>query len=322
MTTLEEGMEYVGVKNMWKDEARDFTPWLAAHLHMLRDPLEMELNLVQTEKTVGPFFCDILAKAVDSDARVAIENQLNPTDHNHLGQLLTYAAGLDARIAVWVAPAFFHEHAKVLDWLNTWMGDERKFYGIKVAVLKTDNSLEPRFFPVVTPDGWNDSLSLPQGAADPRKQQFHDFFQPLIDRLCGPYFFDLPVLKFGNNDRTFPSSLDSAIGYRASLEGNDDAWVTLHIQCKDNHVTKRVFDDLMIDRGTIEAQIPDQEWDWRRHNGHIFSSISIRRDGSIDDSPEERTETRNWMLEHLRRFTEIFDQRVADKLTELRANSN
>ena len=322
MTTPEEGMEYVDVHSMWKDEALDFTPWLAAHLHMLRDSLRMELKLVQTEKAVGPFSCDILAKEVDSGARAAIENQLESTDHSHLGQLLTYAAGLDARIAVWVAPAFFYEHAEALDRLNTWMGEDRRFYGVKVAVLKTGDSLEPRFYPVVTPDGWNDKLSLPQGAVDPRKQQFHDFFQPLIDTLCGPCFVDRPIQRFGNSDRQFPSRLDAAIGYRASLERNDDAWVTLHIESEDKELTKRVFGDLMKDKGTIEARIPDQEWDWRRKNGSTFSSISLRRDGSIDDPPDKLEKTRAWMLEMLPRLKGIFDQRAADMLKELRANSD
>lgn len=317
----EEGAEYVDVHSMWKDEAQDFTPWLAAHLHTLRDSLGIELELVQTEKTVGPFFCDILAKEVSSDATAAIENQLESSDHSHLGQLLTYAAGLDARIAVWVAPAFFHEHAAALHRLNAWMGEDRKFYGVKVALLKAGDSLEPRFFPVVTPEGWNDSLSLPQGADDPRKQQFHDFFQPLIDSLLGPYFVDRPIRRFGISDRQFSSGLDDAIGYRTSLEGNKYAWVTLNVESEDNELTNLAFDELAKDKGAIEAHIPDQEWDWRRNNGRRFSSISIRRDGTIDDPPARLEETREWMRDHLCRFKEIFDQRVADILKELRASS-
>ena len=118
MTTPDEGMEYVDVHERWRYEDRHFTPWLADNLHMLGGALGMNLKLVQTEKPVGPFFCDILAKERGSGVQVAIENQLEWTDHSHLGQLLTYAAGLDARIAVWVAPDFQYEHAKALHRLN------------------------------------------------------------------------------------------------------------------------------------------------------------------------------------------------------------
>ena len=104
MTTPIEGMESVDVHRKWPHEALDFTPWLAENLKMLNGALKLELELVQREAPVGPFFCDILAKEVGSGEKVAIENQLELTDHSHLGQLLTYSAGLDALIAVWVAP--------------------------------------------------------------------------------------------------------------------------------------------------------------------------------------------------------------------------
>ena len=114
MTMPEEGLEYVDVHKKWQHEALDFTPWIAQNLDMLGDAIGEELELVQREKPVGPFYCDILAKDLGSGAPVAIENQLELTDHSHLGQLLTYAAGLGAKIAVWVAPEFLYEHAKVL----------------------------------------------------------------------------------------------------------------------------------------------------------------------------------------------------------------
>ena len=92
------------------------------------------------------------------------------------------------------------------------------------------------------------------------------------------------------------------------------------MQAEDKELTKRVFDELMKDKGTIEARIPDQGWDWRRKNGSTFSSISLRRDGFIDDPPDKLEKTRAWML--LPRLKGIFDQRAADMLKELRAKSD
>ena len=97
MAVSETGkLEVVDVRKVWETEAQDFTPWLASNLTLLGDALELELELVQVEAQVGPFSLDILARD-DSGTMVAIENQLGNTDHTHLGQLLTYAAGFDVR---------------------------------------------------------------------------------------------------------------------------------------------------------------------------------------------------------------------------------
>ena len=319
MTTPKEGMESVDVHRKWKHEAWHFTPWLADNLCMLSDALGVKLELVQMEAPVGPFFCDILAREVDSGVPVAIENQLELADHSHLGQLLTYAAGQDARIAVWVAPEFLYEHAEALYRLNKWTHDGLRFYGVKVMVLNTGNALEPRLCPVVTPDDWNKDMTLLQGAVDPSKQRFRVFFQPLIAKLCGAGFADRATQNFNSNDRLFPSTRNPGIGYAASFEDNF-AWVTLQIRTENKVLTKLVFDWLMRDKGTIEASIaddPDQEWRWYKHPKYDFSSINIRRNGSIDDPPENLEETRAWMLDLLPRLKEVFDPRVQNILKEL-----
>ena len=316
MTTPTEGMEYVDVHKRWRYEDRHFTPWLADNLHMLGGALGMNLKLVQTEKPVGPFACDILAKELGSGERVAIENQLELTDHSHLGQLLTYAAGLNAGIAVWVAPDFQYEHAEALHRLNKWTRDGRRFYGVKVMVLNTGNVLEPRLCPVVTPDGWNQEITLPPGAVDSRKLQFRAFFQPIIDKLLGSGFADKAIFLFGMTARRFPSGHPD-VWYAASLV-NSGAWVTLHIQAEKG--PNCVFRKLMQDKAAIEKCIaathPGQEWHWFEHLPYTFSSINIRRDGSIDDPPEKLEETRAWMLALLLRFKEVFEPRVQDMLKE------
>src|SRR5918996_3667192 len=95
----------VDLRDFWRDEAREFTPWLALpqNLKLLGDALGIELEFEATESRVGIFKADIVAKEVGTDDRVIIENQLESTDHNHLGKLLTYAAGLGAKVVVWVA---------------------------------------------------------------------------------------------------------------------------------------------------------------------------------------------------------------------------
>ena len=316
-----EGVDYVDVHNMWQDEALDFTPWLAANIGLLSDALGLKLEHPKQEEPVGPFRCDILASEVGSGINVAIENQLETTDHSHLGQLLTYAAGLEAEIAVWVAPNFLYEHAMALRRLNTWTSSGLRVYGVRVMVSKTGAALEPRLCSVVGPaDYWNERLILAQGAMDPRKLQFDAFFRPLVAELLTADFAAKAINHFNYTGRRFPSERNPGIWYAASLEGNIDAWVTLHISTADQALTKQVFKELMQNQGDIEASIdlgPAQEWHWRPHPNFLFSSINIRRDGCIDDPQEKQKETGTWMLDMLPRFKEVFESRVENILTRL-----
>lgn len=144
----------VDARNVWKDEARDFTPWLAEHLSLLGEALGLDLELEDREVGVGPFSADIIAKDASGNL-VVLENQLERTDHSHLGQLLTYAAGKDAAMVVWVTPEFRDEHREALDWLNNNTGERLSFFGVEVELLRINESLPAPHFKVVSqPNQW------------------------------------------------------------------------------------------------------------------------------------------------------------------------
>ena len=257
MAACENQIEQVPVTRMWPDEALDFTPWLADNLELLGDALGLKLESVQMEVPVGPYYLDILARETDEGVKVAIENQLKETDHTHLGQLLTYATGCDAHIAIWVAPDFGYEHAQALHRLNELTNERVRFYGVKVEVIIKAGAAcpEPRFRKVVYPGGWNKEDTLPSGQMSPTKQRHHEFFQLLITKLRGEGFVDKPVQYFDHTGRIFPSRLHPGIGYAVSFYGDNGAWVSLHIQMEDNERTKQVFDTLKIDRERIERSV-------------------------------------------------------------------
>ena len=154
-------LEKVALRDIWATEAQDFTPWLAQehNLHALASVLGFELMLEAEEKNVGPFRADILCKNIDNDTWVLIENQLERTDHGHLGQLLTYAAGLQAVTIVWVAAKFRDEHREALDWLNKITDDTFQFFGLEVELWKIGNSpAAPKFNVVSKPNDWSRSV--------------------------------------------------------------------------------------------------------------------------------------------------------------------
>lgn len=326
MTENKQGSRAVDVHTLWKHEALDFTPWLAENLDMLAREIGMGLELIGTEYPVGDFSLDILAKKAGSHTLVAIENQLEWTDHGHLGQLLTYAAGLGVGVAIWVAPVFRHEHAEALHRLNEWTAHALALYGVKVEAIETTagSQPEPRLTTVVWPGGWNEKATV-RSESNPEKLWYQRFFEPLIAELIQGKAFDRwPVQIWNFKGRGFPSPCKEGIWYMASLEGENDAWVTLHISTADKALTKRVFDALCEDRGSIEAGIaagPSAEWHWRRHSGHYYSSINIRRDGSIADSPERLEEIRTWMRDLLPQFKKTFDPLIAAFVEEPRGSA-
>ena len=223
MAESNEGIVQIDVRKKWRHEAYDFTPWLSDNLHVLGDALGLKLEPVRQEKQVGSFSLDILAREVNENVMVAIENQLEWTDHIHLGQLLTYAAGCDARIAIWVADEFQHEHAEALHKLNQWAGSTVRFYGVKVDVVQRPGSdeLEPRFHRVVYPHGWDKNLTLPwPPPVDTEVERYRAFFNPLMARLLEPErgFANSYRQAFWYRDRFFPSGFDEYIGYKAEWD--------------------------------------------------------------------------------------------------------
>jgi len=122
-------IEQVDLREVWPHEAQDFTPWLAENLDKLGEALGLDLELHESEAPVGPFFLDVLAHDRGNDRPVIIENQLGSTNHGHLGQLLTYAAGYDAGVIVWLTGDFQDEHRAALDWLNQRTGEDTAFFG-------------------------------------------------------------------------------------------------------------------------------------------------------------------------------------------------
>ena len=318
MTVPEDEIKQEEVRTKWQHEAHNFTPWLAKNLDLLGGALGMKLEDAQVEVPVGPYFLDILARDADDGVKVAIENQLEETDLHHLGQLLTYATGCDAQVAVWVAPEFGYEHAQALYRLNEWTKESIRFFGVKVEVFKKAGGerREARFRKVVYPGGWNKEATLKSGEMPATKRQYYDFFQPLITELLGDDFADKAVNYFDHTGRFFPSRFDEETGYAVSFWKNG-AWVSLHVRTWDSvERNNRIFDELQKAKPEIEESL-DAEWVWHRFGPNSFFTINIRRDGSIEDRPEKLEEIRAWVLDQLPKLKDVLDPHLERVLKEL-----
>lgn len=182
-------LERKPLREAWKHEAGDFTPWLAQseNLDTLAQALGVsELVLAATEQGVGDFKLDILC--TDGDQKVIIENQLAETDHKHLGQILSYAAGVGAHKVIWVAESFRPEHMAALRYLNENTTEDLSFFGVQVELWRIgDSPLAPKFEVVVKPDDWvrtGREQSKAASSASPTKQLQLKFWTALINWLA------------------------------------------------------------------------------------------------------------------------------------------
>src|SRR6266550_2845143 len=151
-------LQRVELRDIWVSEATAFTPWLARkeNLEVLGETLGIDLELEAQERRVGPFRADILCKDIGTGNWVLIENQLERTDHAHLGQLLTYASGLKAVTIVWIAHHFTDEHRATLDWLNAITDEEFQFFGLEIELWRIGSSSPaPKFNIVSKPNDWS-----------------------------------------------------------------------------------------------------------------------------------------------------------------------
>ena len=316
-TALELGtIERVDIREVWEHEARDFTPWLADNIEVLGTALGIDIEVREQEASVGPYSLDILAHDMNSDRPIVIENQLEATDHDHLGKLLTYAAGFDANVLVWIAREFKDEHREALDLLNHRTGEDTQFYGVEIELWKIGNSFPaPNFKMVAFPNEWPPTKGPRLTSVSGRGEQYKEFYQPLIDTMREVHNFTnmkkAPTKPFCN----FATG-QTGFRYAPYLTTNNmnRASVQLYLN-SDREKNKTYFDMLVSDKADIENELGELLWE--RLDDKIACRISIARNGSIDDDDETLEEIRKWMVDRLLKFKEVFKPRL-EKLVDQR----
>ena len=311
----------VNVRDIWPYEPQNFTTWLAQPdgLELLGSALGLDLELVRQEAPVGYFWLDILAKETSGGEFVAIENQLEMTDHDHLGKSITYAAENRVGYVIWIAPYFRPEHKKAIDWLNSLAPNRVWFFAVEIHAIQIgDSQPAADFRPVAAPAGWkggNARYVIPSMPEVSDSQKYLEFFQPLIDELRETGFTDESDAS-PEAEQRFPSGL-TELSYCASFDG-DGAWVFLECWASAMGMkwSNRVFDTLEMDKIQIEADLGvELEW-YRRGNTSAFH-VALRRQVTINDPLTYLDLTRAWMLETLPKFRDAFNPRLEKILADL-----
>ena len=150
-------LKKVELREEWKNEAADFTSWLAQdeNLQLLSNEIGIDISLVQTEASVGKFSVDILAEEENTGRKIVIENQIETTNHDHLGKIITYASGFDAEIVIWIVKDVRDEHKQAVDWLNDHTDDKINIFAIRMELWQIgDSPYAPKFQVISKPNDW------------------------------------------------------------------------------------------------------------------------------------------------------------------------
>ena len=287
-------MKRVDLREIWPNEAMDFTPWLAKNLSDLGKALGLELEEQEQEAPVGTYSLDILARDLGRGGDVVIENQLGSTDHDHLGKLLTYAAGFDARVMVWVARTFRDEHREALDMLNRRTSEGTEFFGVEIELWTIDGSRPAVNFKLVaTPNEWRPQTGVSRsspGTVSDRGGRYQAFFQELIDTLREQHKFTGARKGQPQNWYSFASGF-SSLTYGANFTSEREARVELYIDRVDKDWNKDTFDKLETDKQSLESAI-GEPLVWQRLDNRRASRISVVRVGNIYDDDDTLEEIR------------------------------
>ena len=294
------------LREAWPHEATDFKPWLAEHISELGDALGVELELQSQEAPIGTFSLDLLARVSGTNRTVVIENQLEPTNHDHLGKLLTYAGGCDANAIIWVAKDFRDEHRQALDWLNQRTDEDTEFLGVVVEVWKIDGSRPaPHFNVVATPNEWRREAAdtVRMGDISDKNQRYKSFFQSLMDTLRERGFTNARKAQ-PQSGYNFSAGYGPRAQYAASFNQGEKVRVEVYMD-SDRDSNKILFNQLMERKKSIESEL-GESLEWERLDHRRASRVGIRRQGSIEYDREALEEIEHWMIEKLLDFKRVF----------------
>jgi hypothetical protein len=296
----------VDIRNIWPNEATDFTPWLVDNIDRLGRALGMEIEVQDREADVGDFSLDILAKDLGTGRTVVIENQLTQTDHDHLGKLLTYAGGFDAGVLVWIAKELRDEHRQALEWLNEQTRPDVDFFGVVLEVIRIDDSKPAfNFKPVVFPNEWQKDKGggrRPPGASV-KGEAYRAYFQRLIDELRTKYKFTGAKAGQPQSWYSFSSGVRGVIFSNSFAQGGK-VRAEVYIDLQDKDQNKKLFDSLLEQKAEIEKEY-GIGLAWERLDDKRASRIAAYREGSIDASAEMQVELMQWSIENMLRLKKV-----------------
>jgi len=291
-------IEKIDLRDVWKHEASDFTNWLAQeeNFQQLAEEIGLEMQVLKTEASVGSFSADILAEELSSGKKIIIENQLEVTNHDHLGKLITYASGLEAHYIIWIFREIRDEHRRAIDWLNEIADENLNIFAIRMELWKIGDSIPaPKFNIICSPNNWAKAFKKSSSSAELTDNNLIqiDFWKNFSD-----YLTKMKTPFTGGAGRPQP--------WYSLRIGNSKIHLELTISVQYNFIrtelyipdNKELYNKLFENKVEIEKAF-GHPLDWREDMENARASriqykreeIDIKRKSNHDDAIK-------WLLDH------------------------
>lgn len=293
------------IRTVWMNEAKDFTPWLAENIDQLGEELGLDLELLSTEHGIGSFSLDIYAKEINSGHPVVIENQLETTNHSHLGQLITYASGADAKIIIWISKEVREEHRKAIDWLNQISNEDIHFFAVEIQAIKIGDSAPAPLFKVkASPNEWSKSykaLTSGSSVGKSSKQEFyHQFFTAFLSRVKQEQPQISNAKSVGYDSWFAFGSGKTGYTFNVAFRGGNRFSCELYIDLMDEAMNKSKFDELIQYKNEVESLLGTLSWE--RLDNKRACRIAMYIDVTDDESMIK------WGINKLVNFKQTFSK--------------
>lgn len=301
-------LKKIDLREQWKHEAADFTSWLAEdeNLQLLSDEIGIDISLVKTEASVGKFNVDILAEEENTGRKIVIENQLETTNHDHLGKLITYASGFDAEIVIWIVKDVRDEHKQAVDWLNDHTDDKINIFAIKMELWQIgDSPYAPKFQIISKPNDWAKAIKKSTAQSN------------LTDTK-------LMQLEFWTQFKGYAASNQSSLRLRKAYPqhwydisiGNSKSHLCLIVDTQNNQIrcefyipnSKELFKALYAEKDSISNKL-DYELEWMELEGKKASRIKTVFDADVNDS-ENWEKCFSWLMNAAQNFQSVFGSQM------------
>lgn len=307
-------LKKINLREVWENEAGHFTPWLALNenIQLLADTLVLDLEVEAQEKSVGPFRADILCKDTISGSWVLIENQLEKTDHIHLGQLLTYAAGLSAVTIIWIAERFTEEHRATLDWLNEITEERFNFFGVEIELWQIgDSPYAPKFNIVSKPNSWtrtvaNAARQIASGELTETKQLQLEYWTSFRELLLSESKLIKPQKPLPQHWAYY--AIGKSNFTLAAIVNTRDKKIEVHLVI---YGPNRIafYNLLETQKEQIEKEAMGS-LKWRKLPDNKESHIQLENDKVDPIDKNDWPNQHNWLKTKLELFHKIFAQRI------------
>ena len=299
-------IEKIELREIWAHEALGFTKWLSDdkdnNIQYLNDIIGLNLVDLKTEQNVGGFKCDIVCRDEFSDKTVIIENQLESSNHDHLGKIITYASGLEASVIIWIVKNARQEHASAIEWLNNHTDQSVSFFLIQLEVIRIgDSPAAPQFKVIEAPNDFikNIKKSVRENGNSERQSNIYDFWTAFNEVLAERRDFNV---RKASTDHWYDFAIGTSMCHLSAELINKENRVRLNMYIPDN---KELFDKFYENKDRIE-QVTGIPLEWERLDNKKASRIYTYLEGFSLALSEEYENISNKMIDILAKYKKAF----------------